>query len=194
MQTSELRMKKYSQVVGLPVFSITTGEKLGEVQDVVFQRKSKKIPALILKNRFIINGTAAVLFSDISSIGKDAVMVRDKSVIIKPSSDITIDRIDLNGISIYTKDGKGIGTVKDVLFDEQTGNIEGVEVSDSLLNDIMSGRNILPFLGNITLSNDNMIIEKEAYEEILHNGGGLKMRLGLEPKEFNEANKINTTY
>lgn len=181
-------MKRYSQIVGLPVFSTVTGNKLAEVVDLVFLRDSKKIYALTVGNRLMSNSNIAIMFDDISGIGNDAIMVQDKSVITKLAKSILKDKIELNGISIYTQEGKGVGIVKDILFDETTGYIEGVELSDSLLSDIISGRNIMPFSGKIILSEGNMIIGREAYDEILHGGGGLRMRLGMTHKQYNEAN------
>ena len=52
-----------------------------------------------------------------------------------------------------------------------------MEVSDGLLQDIITGRNILPLFGKVEFGEENILVDKEAVEEMLSNGGGLKKKL-----------------
>lgn len=175
-------MRKYSEIVGLPVFSSGSGKKMSNVTDIVFSKKKKAITGLIAGNKAIPQSDKGIAFEDVVSMGRDAIMVKEDLVFKKVDKDFLRDRLNLIGLKVYTREGTNIGIVGDVLFDAETGNVEGVEMSDGLLNDIISGRNILPFFGNIEFNDECMFVGKEAYEELLHDGGGLKNLLGNSSK------------
>lgn len=181
-------MKRYSEVIGLPVFCHATGNKLADVFDIVVLRENMRIFAFTVGNKFISSGNTAIQFQEVSGIGNDAVMVNDKSVVVKLNDDILSHRIQLIGMNVYTQEGKNIGTIKDVLFDIQTGNIEGAEISESLFDDIVTGRNIVTFGSNMTLNDENIFIAQESYDDMLHDGGGLKARFGLGNKQYTKLN------
>jgi uncharacterized protein YrrD len=80
----------------------------------------------------------------------------------------------IRGLKIFTRSGEELGEVKDVLFDNRTGMVEGVEVSDGLYQDIVHGRKILPLFGKVEFSEDILFVDREAVEEMTKTGGGIK--------------------
>ncbi len=174
-------MERYSEVVGLPVICVDNGKKVGIVKDVIFCPKSKEVKALLLERKGCQIRKKAVAFDNILSLGKDAVIVNDCSCArdLKEleRSEILKDKGNIKGLRIYSKSGEDIGVVKDILFDYKSGIIEGVEVSDSLIQDIIQGRNILPLCGKVEFSEENILVDKEAVEEMMNTGGGLKKKL-----------------
>jgi len=171
-------LERYSEVVGLPVICIDNGKKIGIVDDIIFCPGSKEIKAFILVKKGYQLDKRVILRKDIINIGKDALIVNDCSCTknfrsVKDTEDFK-DRGEVQGLKIYTKAGQDIGIVKDILFDYKTGNIEGVEVSDGLLHDIVQGRKILPLFGKVEFSEENILVDKEALEEMSETGGGLK--------------------
>lgn len=177
-------MRKYSEIVGLPVFSAGSGKKLSDVTDIVFSKKKITITGLIAGNKVIPQSEKGIAFEDVVSMGRDAVMVKEDLILKKIDRDFLCDRLELIGLRVYTREGTNIGIVKDVLFDDRTGDVEGVEMSDGLFSDIVSGRNILPLFGGIEFNDECMFVGKEAYEEMLHDGGGLKNLLGTDSRKL----------
>lgn len=174
-------MEKYSEVIGLPVICIENGKKLGVIEDMIFCPKLKQIQALLLERKGYQIRKKVLLMKDIHRMGKDAVVVKDCTCLTdmkKAEAEKEIkDKGNVLGLRIYTKTGEDIGVVKDVLFDYQTGTIEGVELSDGLFQDIIQGRNILPLFGKVEFGEENILVDREAVEEILTNGGGLRKKL-----------------
>jgi uncharacterized protein YrrD len=78
------------------------------------------------------------------------------------------------GFKIYTKYGEDIGVVKDILFDFEKNTLDGVEVSDGLIQDIVKGRNLLPLLGKVEFGKENILVERSAVEEMMEKGKGIK--------------------
>lgn len=174
-------MEKYSEVIGLPVICIDNGRKLGIVEEVIFCPKRKKVLGLLLERKSCHVRKKLLLARDIYEMGKDAVIVADCSCLTDMKKAALLnelgDKGSVLGLRIFTRSGEDIGVVKDVLFDYQSGSIEGVEVSDGLLQDIITGRNILPLFGKVEFGEENILVDKEAVEEMLSNGGGLKKKL-----------------
>ena len=67
--------------------------------------------------------------------------------------------------------------ITDITFDSSTGRLESLEVSDGLLQDLVKGRQMLPLFGKVEFGEENVLVEKEAVEEMVNSGGGIKNRL-----------------
>jgi len=172
---------KYTDVLGLPVISANNGIKIGTLKDVAFRRDSKGIIAFILeKGSRAVKGNV-ILLRDVRSIGNDALIIDNPNCLLEYKSFKKTcemqENIQLRGFKIYTHSGEDIGIVQDIFFDYKTGKVEGVEVSDGLVQDILQGRNILPFFGKVEIGNDNILVDNEAVEEMTSTGGGLISRL-----------------
>ncbi len=177
-------MERYSEVVGLPVICVDNGRKIGVISDVIFCPKSKEVKALLLERKGCQIRKKAIVLKDILSLGKDAVIVNDCSCARDfkrlEEAECLKEKGSINGLRIYSKSGEDLGIVKDVLFDYRSGTIEGVEVSDSLFYDIMQGRQILPLFGKVEFSEESILVDREAVEEMTNTGGGLKKKLMAE--------------
>ncbi|HEX3028974.1 MAG TPA: PRC-barrel domain-containing protein, partial [Clostridia bacterium] len=141
-------MERYSEVLGLPVICVENGKKIGIIEDVIFCPKTKETRAFILQRKGCSIDRKVILVKDVLSLGNDALIVNDctcaKNFKTVKNSEELKNRGDIQGLKIYSKNGENVGTVKDILFDYRTGTIEGVEISDGLIQDIVQGRRILP--------------------------------------------------
>lgn len=177
----EIILERYSEVVGLPVICIENGKKLGVIQDVVFSPKNRQVKGFLLERKGCQLGKKVILLKDVHQLGKDAMVVNDCSCITDLKKADASRQLEgkgsVIGLRIYSRDGNDLGVAKDVLFDYTTGAIEGVEVSNGLIHDLIEGRNILPLFGKVEFSEESMLVDREAVEEMLANGGGLKNRL-----------------
>jgi len=177
----DVMLKKYSNVLGLPVISAKDGMRIGTLKDIAFCKDNKGIHGFILeKDNHALKGNV-VLLHNVLSLGNDALIIESPDCLLeyrkfKKVCDIQED-IQLRGLKIYTHSGDHIGIVQDVLFDYKTGKVEGVQVSDGLVQDLLMGRKILPFLGRVEIGNANILVENEAVEEMMNTGGGFRSRL-----------------
>lgn len=173
-------MLKCGEVIGLPVVCADNGKKIGTVKDIMYNTETREIKALVLGRRGMDREPKAVMFGDILSLGTGAVVVSNRKCAggIKKASaegDGFMTR-DMRRLRIYSKAGEDIGFAEDILFDDKTGMIEGIEVSDGLFRDIIGGRRILPLIGRVEFGEDNILVEREAVEEMASTGGGVKKR------------------
>jgi len=93
-----------------------------------------------------------VFASDVLSLGRDALIVNDADDVRDLKKFCTDRNLRIKGYpgtSHIHKNGEDLGTAKDVLFDLKHGKIDGIEVSDGLLQDIVKGRSVLPLIGKV---------------------------------------------
>jgi uncharacterized protein YrrD len=173
---------KYSEVTGLPVIAIDTGKKVGTVRDILFCTGEKLVKGFLLERKGYEIEERAVMLRDVVSLGSGAVVVNDRSCILSVKKLAIAEGLKdigaVKGLKIYTRSGKDLGVVKDALFDCKTGRLEGVEVSDGVLNDLVEGRNIIPLFGKVEFSEEIILVDREAAEEMTSTGGGIKKLFG----------------
>lgn len=174
-------MERFSEVVGLPVICFDTGRSAGNVCDIIFSPKERKIIAFLLEQKGYGLFKRVVLLKDIVSIGRDIVVIENASAVktlksVEKTGELE-GKGEIRGLRIISRAGSDLGVVKDVLFDHRTGLLEGVEISDSFIQDIIRGRNIVPFFGKVEFGEENIIVSREAIEEMQNTGGGIMRKL-----------------
>jgi uncharacterized protein YrrD len=165
-------------VIGLPVVCATDGKRVGLIKDIVFCPKEKKMVAFLVERKGYEILKKVVFIKDVLSLGKDALIINDLNDVkdlrkVQDSPEFK-EKGDILGLRIYTRSGEEIGVAKDVLLDFTHGKIDGIEVSDGLIQDILKGRNILPLIGKVEFGEENILVDSESVEEMMETGGGIK--------------------
>ncbi len=176
-----MQLFRYSEAIGLPVICADSGKRAGMVKDVFFNPQERLVAAFLMERKGVEVSHRQILFGDVLGIGRDALIIDKKDLIAEISREDRIDGLNgekhLLGLHVFEKSGSDVGVVKDVIFDIGTGRIESVEVSDGIIQDLVQGRQILPLFGKVEFGAESIIVEKEAVDEMVNNGGGIKNRL-----------------
>lgn len=166
-------MRKGHSIIGLNVISQSDGDTLGKVRDLVFDRDSDRLVALVLTDREIMGLVKAhiVPWEEVAVLGPDAVMVRDHQADVVADQRPEIRRLmdgdsALAGTRLYTTDGRDLGTVTDLYVDESSGRVVGYEVSGGLVADTVSGKRFLPYAEGLKLGEDVALVPPAAAQEI----------------------------
>ncbi|MGH8000158.1 MAG: PRC-barrel domain-containing protein, partial [Brasilonema sp.] len=80
----------------------------------------------------------------------------------------------LKGTRILTVNGRDLGTMVDLYFDEHTGSVEGYEVSGGLFADAYSGRSFVPAPQTLKIGEDVAFVPMETAELMQEQVGGIK--------------------
>lgn len=167
-------MYKIKELLGLPVLEMVSGKQLGEVRDVILDTERATIRGFLVSLSGWLPAVRGVAFTNVASIGRDAVMVRSDAALTDPASIPGSTAAQPLGAlmdkSLYSETGQLLGVLVDVFFDAVTGEIKGYEVSDSLLEDLLSGRMIMP-LPQVQVVGEGMIIVPETAAKLLHHAG-----------------------
>ncbi|MGB4504130.1 MAG: PRC-barrel domain-containing protein [Syntrophaceticus sp.] len=133
-------MRKGREIIGLPVVSLATGKEIGVVDDILWSHQDSRI-------RYLVVGDHCIPFSDISSIGTDAITVSGVEVLKVKDEDGDLSELrsvnQTGGELVLSEDGENLGTLKDVLFDTDEGKLLGYELSAGVVGDLLSGRMIM---------------------------------------------------
>lgn len=171
-------LHRYSEVLNLPVICADSGKKAGAVKDILFSLKNREVKALLLEHSGLSLKKKVVILSELLSLGSDAAIINSSNCVSNMDraafTEAFGDESSLLGLKVFSRAGGEIGAVKDVIFDIQTGKIEGFEISDGLLQDVIQGRKMLPLFGKVELGEEFAIVESEAVDEMEEMGGGLR--------------------
>lgn len=162
-------MQKISNLIGLPVLEFITGTQIGMVEEVLLDVDQAVIRGIILDNE---NCKAyGVSFENLFSIGRDAVTVRGSEIVVDLKDLVSLNNIyqlqDLVNKQIYTETGFLLGILMDVIFDSVTGEIKSYQVSDSIITDLLYGRQTMPLPQAQVIGQDRVIVP-DAMARLLH--------------------------
>jgi len=160
-------MRKGKSVIGQAVFSIADGMQVGSVKDLVLEDGEDGVVALLVSEGGLLGTSKLVPFASVIRFGPSAVMIADRSSVIPAGSDPRVSEIlgrrgTLLGTRVMSDDGKDLGNIADMYFDETSGRITGYEVSGGMLGDAMRGSSYLPFGEIRTIGTDAVITAASA--------------------------------
>jgi len=117
-------MRLGKELIGKPIYSMSDGRLLGAVKDLYVDLEFGVLNGIFLGTEGLFNKkTRAIPRESIVVFGIDAVLVKDSDVITdsgeQPEVEIWKRREDLNGRGVDTPGGTKVGTVGDVLIDEE---------------------------------------------------------------------------
>lgn len=167
------RIKRES-ILGLPVIDGRTGKKLGVVKDLYTSDQSAQLQGFYVTNKGWGNKTMGLPFNN-ATIGYDAVIAEgelSESNNIKKEEGEKLEK--LINKKVIREDGVEQGIISDIILDPLTGRIEGLELSESVLGDLMAGRRILPYEPREHENGDTLVISLELAESIDYNKRGIK--------------------
>lgn len=162
-----------------------SGKKIAVIKDLVFSRNKFRILALVTYEGNVFKEAKIIRYKKVISVGKDAIIVNKESVIESAANipeifQLIKDRKKIIGEEVITETGDNIGIIKDIVIDEANGKVLGFILSDGLIQDIMDGRNVLPYIYGITFGKDALIVSKEIKTEFDKNKEYFKKLLELE--------------
>ncbi|MGL5514556.1 MAG: PRC-barrel domain-containing protein [Sporomusa sp.] len=155
-------MQKMRDLFGLPVLITGTGAQIGEVQEVIIDLEQAAVRGIVLAGANWFTNDQGIVFEDVSSVGRDAVMVRAAYALQELTPAMmtgTVNYVrDLLDKQMFSDTGLSLGILADVLFDGITGEIKAYELSDGLITDLLYGRRIMPLPQAQVVSHDKLIV------------------------------------
>lgn len=159
-------MRKGTDLIGKPIIAFDTGKQIDRVEDLIFDQHTSQLLGFLVDEGGW-RGTARVVpLGGVQAIGPDAVVVPSAVVVIDAARVPDIQQIlerdnVLKGKKIYTTDGRYLGTMVDLYFDEATGRIEGYEASGGAYADPHTGRAFVPSPETFSIGDDVAFVPPE---------------------------------
>ncbi|MBV9280546.1 MAG: PRC-barrel domain-containing protein [Chloroflexi bacterium] len=128
--------------------SVNSAEKLGFVDSLYLDLANHRVLGLRLRRGGLLTHHSALLFSDVKSIGKDALIIDDPGRINDEGRFTTLEGaagLDaIAGARVLSEGGREVGTVSDLDFDPDTGKISGYVLAAGFLDRLRHDERVLP--------------------------------------------------
>lgn len=164
-------MEKIGSIIGLPVLEIETGAQVGEIGEVLVDIEGAILYGLLVNGGNWFASEQVIVFGDLLSLGRDAVMICNHHVIreLEPLSSVNYKYYsrDLFSKEIFTDVGRRLGILTDIIFNNLTGEIKWYQVSDSMISDLLYGRMLMPLPETQIIGLDKVIVP-EKMTKLLH--------------------------
>jgi uncharacterized protein YrrD/pyrimidine deaminase RibD-like protein len=188
-------MYKGRDVIGKPVVSYDMGEKFDIVEDLIFDQDSNQLLGFLVNESGWFSSAQVLLLKDVQAIGLDAVITTSKNAITKASEIPAISHIlehnnILKGTRILTMDGRDLGIMIDLYFDERTGVVEGYEVSGGLFADAYSGRSFVPAPQTLKIGRDVAFVPTQTAQLMEEQVGGIKGAMQTASNKVQETAQV----
>lgn len=123
---------RISDVLGKPIVSADTAEKVGRVEDVLLDSSARQIVALLVGDA-VMSRQHVLPFSEVRTIGRHAVIVRTAAAIDVQQwlhdGHRTQGSRAITGKAVQSADGARLGVVNDLFADEDSGRVYALEVA-----------------------------------------------------------------
>ena len=149
------------ELTGLPVIELCRGRKVGEVSGVLCDATDKKVYALLVHTGHLFRQKGYIRWSDIYSLGADAVTVQHLSAVKELTAATPAPSDSYLQKQVMTTSGQLLGRVEDITLDPKTGRIIGCVLTDGLMGDLLHGRSIIPLVDNAIINDEHMIVPDE---------------------------------
>ena len=172
MQNSE-SIRKWSDIKGLAVVSTDAGQKVGTVEDFYFDPQTNSVRALLVKTGLLSH--RALMSSNMSGIGTDAVTFADESMLIEEKSDSQLPTLPLGqsllSYRILSEGGSVIGTISNILLDVSIPadlRVEAFELAGGL-RDRLTGHHHTFSASRVTRYGRDVVVVPDAVAQALNN-------------------------
>lgn len=113
-------MMLFTQAQGLPVITAEEAEPLGRVEGLTIDAHTRSVACLRLTGA--PKHATAIAWNAVEGMGRDAVIVHSRALTDRGHSSFPAHQEAL-GHHVLTENGTAHGTVKDIAFDDTTGQV-----------------------------------------------------------------------
>lgn len=188
-------MRKGSDIIGKSIIAFDSGKRVARVQDLIFDQDTNDLLGVLVTEAGLFQSAKVIPLGAISAFGADTLIISSREDIISAKHDDRIDRVldrnlILKGTRIVTTDGRYLGSVVDLFFDEQTGAIEGYEASGGVFADAYSGRSFIPAPQTLRIGEDATFVPPETADLMEEQVGGIRGAMQSASTRIQESSEV----
>lgn len=125
-------MKKSQEIIGLPVFAIVDGRKIGQVKDLVINPEEGKVDYILVSNGSWYVGARVLPYKAVIGVGEAAVTTESETQLsnieeVSSANHLLKRNIEVIGNRVLTNKGNLIGVITEYELDENTGKLTSLE-------------------------------------------------------------------
>jgi uncharacterized protein YrrD len=125
--------RRTREIVGKPIVSAATGQKLGAVADLLLDESCHSVVGLVVRDGWMA-AERVLPYDDVQTIGPDAVIARSAGELIdrrrwRERAVPAARASRFTGRRVVTEGGRILGIVSELLIDERTGRVDGYRIA-----------------------------------------------------------------
>lgn len=157
-------MQGISGLLETSALDVSTGRKIGIVEEAVLSLEEPLLLGIVVADGAFFSKRKFIAFASIFRIGFDAVMVKEDAaeeaglVLAKLESGKVYKFKELRRRMVFSESGLQIGSVEDIMFDCESGELKTYVLSEGLLHDFIYGRSSIPLPPSQLVCEDRVIV------------------------------------
>ncbi|WP_171016649.1 PRC-barrel domain-containing protein [Pseudalkalibacillus caeni] len=156
-------MRTFSALKGLPVYEKNAAGQIGKVIDLIIANQT--IHGLLVDWKGFLRGHQIIPIEAICSIGEDGIILHQAEPCVpffhrkKDWNTMCHRQCAIKGKPLLKQNGQKMGLVEDVYFEEESGRMLGIIVTDGWFSDITEGQKQIDVTTNLTIGKDALLVE-----------------------------------
>lgn len=160
---------KVSDLQGREVVSLDKADKVGYVDHVLLDLNAGQSVAIEVKLLGLFSGDKILPWSDIQSVGEDAVTIQNEEVLRDEKNSPLRDypsASSIEGSKVMTQDGQDVGSVGDVDIDPGTGKVVAYLLKEGFLASLAHNKREIPVADIISISPNMIVVQNQAVRTV----------------------------
>ena len=155
-----MAIKTGKELSGLAVVSLTGGEKLGRVDDVVFDPSSGRVTGFFVDRGGMFSKPKFLPAGDVHVLGDDALTVASEKALLDGPSALTgeLAAKTAENLPVLNPAGTVLGKVSDIGVDTQAMTVPYLILATGIIGDTLHGKPHLPVSAIQTVGADSVIV------------------------------------
>jgi uncharacterized protein YrrD len=161
-------MIKSRDLIGRLIVTVTHGEIVGKVKDVLIDPQEWTIAALVLPGKMFSRETMIIPRNVVHVFGQDVVLVKSNEAMVRDDS---LDQVaslvavsgEMRGRSLATEQGVRLGVLNDLLIDE-AGKVVAYDLARVFVGGSLAQTRQIPLSATRSVGPDLILIDSLALE------------------------------
>jgi uncharacterized protein YrrD len=188
-------MRKGTDILNRSIIAFDTGKRIARVLDLLFDQETNQLLGFLVDEEGLFHSAKVIPLNQVKAIGPDVIVVPGKESVVSVKDVPQIQKVMehkliLKGNRVLTTDGRYLGSVVDLYFDEQTGMIEGYEASGGVFADAYSGRSFIPALQTVKIGEEVTFVPPETANLMEEQVGGIRGAMMTAGSQIQESTII----
>ena len=155
-----MALKTGRELAGLAVVTLTGGERLGRIDDVVFQASSGQIVGFLVDRGGMFSKPLFLAAAQVQGLGTDALTITSEEALTEPAllgvGEAAAKTIE--GRPVLNQAGTILGKVAGIIVDTDTLVVPCLLLATGLLDNALHGKPQLPLSEVQTIGADSVIV------------------------------------
>ena len=155
-----MAVKTGRELAGIAVVTLTGGERLGRVADVVFQAATGAVTGFLVDRGGMFSKSRFLATGQVKGLGADALTVEGEEALAEatPMSAGEFAAKPLDGRPVLSQAGTVRGKVADIAIDTDALSVSHLLLTTGLLDNALHGKPQLPLSEVQTIGADSIIV------------------------------------